>query len=223
MNFRFCARSAAVRRCSAHSCRATQKLGVMLLALGAALPFAAFAHEGEDHGAPASPMTPAPGETRLAASGSGALFEAILKYRPFGPGEPVEVVAYLLSLETNRPVSHATVSASLSEGDQSATVAFAPKPGGPVGAYHAVVTPKTAAPMSWLFDVTADGNSDLIAITGFRARSPESGPGVEGVARAGQSSAATPQSVLGMGVIGALGLVVAFIAGRLTARKAVSA
>lgn len=211
-----------MNRALSHPARASLPLMMLLLALSTALSFTTIAHEGEDHGTPVAVATAETNGLFLSSSDSGSLFEAILKYHPFNPGEGVEVMVYLLSLEANRPISNATVSASLSEGSQSATVIFVPKPGGPVGAYQATVTPKTAAPMSWLFDVTADGNADLIAITGFQARSPESSAGVESIPHTSPPSSKTPWPVLGIGAIGVLALVAAFIAGRLTARKAVS-
>ena len=215
----FFTRSVTVNRCPPH--RTILWLAVLLLTFGAAWPVPVPAHEGEDHGAPGSGTVAAPGETLLAASGSGSLFEAILKYRPFVRGETVAVTLYLVSAETNRPLADATVNATLSEGDRSTAVAFAPKPGGPVGAYSATLAPATAAPMSWLFEVTADGESDLIGVTGFQARPPKAHPAVGETALQGDGIAPPRWAVLI--AIGALLLVVAFAAGRLTARGRASA
>jgi len=152
----------------------------LLSVFSAGLPFPIFAHEGEDHGAPQPVAVAVPGETLLAASGSGSLFEAVLKYRPFAPKETVAVTLYLVSAETNRPIADATISANLSEGDRSTAVAFTPKPGGPAGAYRpggpagaysATVTAESVAPMSWLLDVTVGSESDLIGVTNFQASS----------------------------------------------------
>ena len=170
------ARSMAANRCLTH--RATVLLAALLFAVAAALPFPIPAHEGEDHGAPQPVTVAAPGEKLLVASGGGSVFEAVLKYRPFVRGEAVAVTLYLVSAETNRPLADASVNATLSEGDRSTAVAFAPKPGGPFGAYSATVTAETAAPMSWLFEVTADGESDLIGVTGFQARPLKAHPAV---------------------------------------------
>lgn len=213
------ARSVTVNRCPPH--RAILWLAVLLLALGAALPVPAPAHEGEDHGAPEPVTVAASGETLLAASGSGSLFEAVLKHRPFAPGETVAVTLYLVSAETNRPIADAAISASLSEGDRSTAVAFAPKSGGPVGAYSATVTAETAAPMSWLLDVTAGSDSDLIGIAGFQASRPEpaSPAGESAPRRDGKTFLGLAMWVAG----GALSLTIAFVAGRATARKRVSA
>lgn len=213
------ARSRVPNRCLTH--RATVLLAALLFAFAAALAFPVPAHEGEDHGAPEPVTVAAPGETLLAASGSGSLFEAVLKYRPFVRGETVAVTLYLVSAETNRPLADATVNATLSEGDRSTAVAFAPKPGGPVGAYSATLAPATAAPMSWLFEVTADGESDLIGVTGFQARPPKAHPAVGETALQGDGIAPPRWAVLI--AIGALLLVVAFAAGRLTARGRASA
>ncbi len=216
----FFTRSVTVNRCPPH--RAILWLAVMLLALGAAWPVPVPAHEGEDHGAPGSVTVAAPGETLLAASGSGSLFEAILKYRPFVRGETVAVTLYLVSAETNRPLADADVSATLSEGDRSTAVAFATKPGGPVGAYSATVTAATAAPMSWLFDVTAGAESDLIGVTGFQASSLQSDPAPNKKTSPLREGAVLPPLTVLMPV-GALLLIAAFAAGRATARKGVSA
>lgn len=203
--------------------RAALLFAALLLAFSAGLPLPAFAHEGEDHGAPQPVTVAASGETLLAASGSGSLFEAVLKYRPFTPGEMVAVTLYLVSAETNRPLADATVGATLSEGDRSTTVAFAPKPGGPVGAYSATLTPAPAEPMSWLFDVTAGTDSDLIGVTGFQAsRLPHSDSTVGKILSHGRWDV-SPQHLAALAGGGVLLLIAAFAAGRATARKRVSA
>jgi hypothetical protein len=203
--------------------RATLPFAVLLLVFSAGLSFPAFAHEGEDHGAPQPVTVAASGETLLAASGSGSLFEAVLKYRPFTPGETVAVTLYLVSAETNRPLADAAISASLSEGDRSTAIAFAPKSGGPVGAYSATLTPATAEPMSWLFDVTAGSDSDLIGITGFQAsRLPHSDSTVGKISSHGRWEV-SPQHLAALAGGGVLLLVAAFAAGRLTARGRASA
>ncbi len=193
----------------------------LLLALSAALPLPSSAHEGEDHEAPEPVAVAAPGATLLAVSGAGTLFEAVLKYRPFARGEAVAVTLYLVSAETNRPIVDATVGATLSEGDRSSAVAFAPKPGGPAGAYNATVTAETAAPMSWLFDVTAGDESDLIGVTGFQAGLPEAVAPPGGAARHADRPAFFPPAP--WVAVGTLSLVIAFMAGRATARKRISA
>jgi hypothetical protein len=210
-----------VNRCLAH--RATLPFAALLLVFSAGLPFPAFAHEGEDHGAPQPVTVAASGETLLAASGSGSLFEAVLKYRPFTPGETVAVTLYLVSAETNRPLADAAISASLSEGDRSTAIAFAPKSGGPVGAYSATLTPATAEPMSWLLDVTAGTESDLIGVTGFQAsRLPHSDSTVGKISSHGRWEV-SPQHLAALAGGGVLLLVAAFAAGRLTARGRASA
>ena len=177
------------------------------------------AHEGEDHGTP-EPVVSIPGEALLAASGGGAVFDAVLKYRPFAKGEQVALALYLVSSETNRPVGDATVSASLSEGDKSTTVAFQPKADGPAGLYIATVTPKSDTTMSWLFDVAAGSDSDLIAIGGFKAGGKPPG---EAVGTAAPHAHDGPPGVAVFVSLSALLAIAAFAAGRFTARKGVSA
>lgn len=222
MNACFFTHGVTVNRCLTHSRRATPWLAALLLAFGVALPLPAPAHEGEDHSASQPVTVSAPGETLVAASSSGALFEAVLKYRPFVQGQSVDVTLYLVSVETNRPMAGATVSASLSEGDRSTNIAFAPQPGGPVGAYSATLTPATAAPMSWLFDVTAGGDSDLIGVTGFRASPLQADPALNQKTTPHREGTA-PLPLTALLPVGALLLVAAFAAGRATARKGVSA
>jgi len=200
-------------------CLSLTRKAALLLTLSAGWPFPALAHEGEDHGTPEPVRVSVPGETLLAVSGNGSLFDAILKYRPFASGETVALTLYLVAAETNRPMANAMVSASLSEGDQTLTVPFTPKPGGPVGAYSATLTPPTAAPMSWLLEVTADGESDLIGVTGFHARPLNAHPAVGETSLQGDGIAPPRRAVLI--AVGALLLVVAFVAGRMTARKEV--
>lgn len=201
--------------------RAAPWLAALLIACAAARSFPALAHEGEDHGGSGPAAVSMPGNALLATSAAGALFEAVLKYPPFAPGETVSVTLYLVSVETNRPVADATVGASLSEGDQSVTVAFAPKSGGPGGVYSAAVTPATTAPMSWLFDVTAGDDTDLIGLTGFQASPPPSNPAVGNPSlRRDGTASLRPAALAG---VGAVLLIAAFVAGRLTARKGAAA
>jgi hypothetical protein len=186
------------------------------------MPFSSgWAHEGEDHGAPVAVSVVGSGEMLLATSGGGAVFEAVLKYPPFAPGETVTVNLYLVSIDSNRPIVDATVNASLSEGDQSTAVAFSPKPGGPVGAYSATVAPKSAAPMSWLFDITAGSESDLIGVTGFQASTPLAGMAA-GQATAPHQSPPLPRALALWAGVGVLMLGIAFAAGRATAPKRAS-
>lgn len=192
-------------------------LTAMLLAFGVIPPLPAAAHEGEDHGAPEPVVAATPTGTLIALSGGGALFDAVLKHRPFAPGETVELTLYLVWAETNRPVADAVINASLSEGEKSTPVSFAPQPGGPTGAYRAAIHPATAAPLSWLFDVTADQDVDLIAVTGFQASPLKANPAISNIQPRRAWAALPPPAVLA--VTGVLLLVAAFVAGRMTARK----
>lgn len=192
-------------------------LAVILLAFGAMLPFSAAAHEGEDHGAPEPVVVSTATETLIALSGGGSQFDAVLKHRPFAPGETVELTLYLVAAETNRPIADAVISASLSEGETSTTVSLAPKPGGPTGAYRALINPKTAALMS----LTVGDQLDLIGITGFQA-SPLKADHPAGKIQPHRDWIALPQPAV-LVVIGVLLLVVGFVAGRRTLRKGISA
>ncbi len=196
-------------------------LAVMLLAFGAMLPFPAAAHEGEDHGASEPVVVSTATETLIALSGGGSQFDAVLKHRPFAPGETVELALYLVAAETNRPIADAVISASLSQGETSTTVSFTPKPGGPTGAYRAVINPKTAAPMSWLFDVMVGDQLDLIGVTGFQS-SPLKADHPAGKIQPQRDWTALPQPAV-LVVIGVLLLVVGFVAGRRTLHKGISA
>lgn len=178
------------------------------------------AHEGEDHGTP-EPVVAVPGEALLSATGAGAAFDAVLKYRPFARGEQVALALYLVSSETNRPVGDATVNANLSDGDKSTTIAFQPKAGGPVGLYSATVTPESDVAMSWLFDVSAGSESDLIAISGFKAGAKPLGKEVGDVA-APHTHDGPPQIAIFIS-LSALLAIGAFAAGRISARKGVPA
>lgn len=178
------------------------------------------AHEGEDHGTP-EPVVAMPGEALLAAVGEGAAFDAILKYRPFEKGEQVAITLYLASSETNRPVSDASISGSLSDGENTTTIAFRAKEGGPPGAYSATATPGSDSAMSWLFDITAGSDSDLIAISGFKAGTNLSAPTVG--ATHSHAHASSPPLIAVLVSLGVLLATAAFVAGRVTARKVVSA
>lgn len=178
------------------------------------------AHEGEDHGTP-EPVVAAPGEALLSAAGAGAAFDAVLKYRPFEKGGQVALTLYLASSETNRPVGGASISGSLSDGENNTTIAFRAKEGGPPGAYSATATPGSDSAMSWLFDITAGSESDLIAISGFKAGANLSAPAVGATHSHAHASSPPPIAVLVS--LGVLLATAAFVAGRATARKVVSA
>jgi len=61
------------------------------------------------------------------------------------------VTLYLISAETIARLPMPSSAPVCPKGDRSTAVAFAPKSGGPVGAYSRTLTPATAEPMSWLF------------------------------------------------------------------------
>ncbi len=185
---------------------------VVLASIGLMGPLSA--HEGEDHGTP-EPVVAAPGETLLSASGSGLAFDAVLKYPPFSKGATVPLTLYVVSSETNRAVEGATVSASFSEGETSATVDFLPKSDGPSGAYTATVTSSSEQPASWLFDVAAGDDADLIAIGGFQPTPVSDAPEAEAAHDHGDG----PPRLAVMISIGSLLVIGAFALGRMTGGK----
>lgn len=198
--------------------RQRSPIAASLLALLCLLTVPVHAHEGEDHGTP-EPVVAVPGTPLVGIGGSGSLFDAVLKYRPFAKGENVDVTLYLVSSETNRPIAGAAVAASLSEGDDSTSVEFRPAEGGPAGAYAATVSPGTDEAMSWLFEVTAGDDYDLIGVTGFRAsehvQATQDAPH--------HDHAPVSRSVAVAASLGVLLAAAAFAAGRVTARKGVPA
>ncbi|MBI5154804.1 hypothetical protein HZA57_06165 [Candidatus Poribacteria bacterium] len=190
-------------------------VGQLILAL-CILTTRVSAHEGEDHGAPA--LATSAGESRFqSVSGTGTAFEAVLKYEPFVPGSSVPLTLYVLSLDSNRPVSEASITGTLSSGDLSADVEF--KPGTSAGAYTAAAAPGGSGPWSWLFDITADGGSDLIGVSGFAA---DASLGTEPPGTAGAASRSNlfpfPSPVAAVAA-GALLLVAGFGIGRATAKR----
>ncbi|CAN5498889.1 hypothetical protein BH09SUM1_BH09SUM1_00840 [soil metagenome] len=172
------------------------------------------AHEGEDHGTP-EPVVASPGQTMLSASGSGLAFDAVLKYLPFSTGDKVPLIIYLVSSETNRAIEGATVSASFSDGENSATVNFLPKGDGPSGAYSATVTSTSEQPASWLFDVSAGDDDDLIAIGGFQPTPVFDTPKADVL----DDHGGAPSRLAVLISIGSLLVIGAFATGRLTAGK----
>jgi len=191
-------------------------VSALAAAIGVLMPLAAWSHDGEDHGAVAAPVG-APGDAFVAVDGRGESFEGVLKFKPFDKGEKVDLVFYLLSLENNRAVAEAKVSATLSEGASSTEVAFVPKQGGPLGAYTATVTVADDKTRSWLFDVTAGDTSDLIAVGGFQAEEAVEEPhAVDGGLGQPAMSPAAFSATLGAAILLA-GASFAF--GRMTARR----
>lgn len=192
---------------------------LMVFGLTTLTPFEGHAHDGVDHGTP-EPVLPSSGHTLMAATGSGSSFEGILKYKPFIKGDKVELTLYLVSMESNRPITGATVSGSLSEGDKSTAVAFQSKANGPAGAYAATAIPSSDATMSWLFDVSAGSDSELIAIGGFKSGGAISN---NTTASAMHTNSDAPPAIAVIASVGTLLVIGAFAAGRFSARKAVLA
>lgn len=191
--------------------RATFIVSAMMLGFGAAP-----AHEGHDDAEP--PMTQFPSQHLHSVSGGGLAFEAVMKYAPFEPGSAAELRMYLLSTADNRPVDGATIKGTLSEGASSQDVTFTPAVGGLPGSYTAEVTPSGGGPWSWLLDVTAGRQNDLIAVTGFTAGDAPGGGVTESQATLGYAPAVPPGNLLITGIAVAA-LVLGFGAGRLTARR----
>lgn len=122
-----------------------------------ALPSAALAHGGEDHGAPAAPAPGVTDKTGFAAEGTA--FQAVLS--PAGD----KSVLYLADADSNTPVSGASIDAE-ADGWQGKAMATR-EPGVYELAWQA---PETGADLSLM--VSAGGNDDLILIpvTGRRAK-----------------------------------------------------
>lgn len=111
-----------------------------------------------------------------ALSGHGENFEIVLKYFTFKPGNDISLVAYVLDKATNEPIKGATLSGSLSNGNESASVVFKETPKQLPGAYDGKVRVLTDKPYSWLFDVSLGEKSDLVAIDGFKAGEDSKSP-----------------------------------------------
>lgn len=187
---------------------------ILVLAVGSHSDLGA--HGDEDHGGGEEPMAQATGESMRTLSGQGLAFDAVLKYPPFAPGEKVPLTLYVVSHETNRPITGATIEASLSEGDSARTIEFFPAEKGREGVYSAIAMPASNASMSWLFDISTETELDLIPMSGFKAGKDK----VATQAAEGHHDDATETTPMLAILIslGALLTIGAFAAGRLSAR-----
>lgn len=176
----------------------------------------AVAHEGEDHGTP-EPVVSSQGPARISAYGNGTAFDVVLKYAPFAVGETADVTLYVVSMETNRPIDGAIISANLSDGTSSTDVKFAPAAGGPIGAYSASTNVTSPNSISWLFDIETQSDTDLIAVEGFQAKPLE--PTSNDAMASAHSPSATPPPVAVFASIATLLMIGAFAAGRVLTQK----
>ena len=78
---------------------------LLILLLGLLLSAAAYAHGGEDHGAPKA-STPA-GATSFSVAALSEQFEVLLRYEPLEGGQPADLRLFLSDYATNAPIKGA--------------------------------------------------------------------------------------------------------------------
>lgn len=122
----------------------------------------AFAHGGEDHGAPAARTAQAT-ERRVAESQTET-FEAVVKYEAAPAGDPLPIDLFLTDYATNAPVEGATIRVSIP--DLKLEVDATPSSTAP-GLYQLVATPGRSGTHSAIASITHRGTSDLLLFDGL--------------------------------------------------------
>lgn len=136
------------------------RAGILLLALSCAAP-PAFAHGGEDHGAP-EPARGAVIGTTHAGSGETATFSVVVKYPAAPASGPLAVRVYVADTDSSAPVPEATVRLEL-KGD--ITVDEEAKATGSPGIYEASIpAPPNGAHADGIVSVQTKAAFDLVTL-----------------------------------------------------------
>jgi hypothetical protein len=122
------------------------------------------AHEGEQHSGPTVPTTK--NEALLSIAGSGETFELTITYPLFKTGQKVPLRIFLANLETNKPISNATLSLTLT--GSGAEVPIAPTPTNRPGEYHADIQLRSNSSYSFLVEVSVGDSADFFSIDGLK-------------------------------------------------------
>lgn len=135
-------------------------------------PHLAGAHEGEEHAGPEVAAGVLDSSGRLSVSGSGDAFDLTILYQRFKPGESVELNIFLADLETNRPVSNAEMTLTLTGPDTDQAISPVPVADS-AGEYRAEVEISVDADYSFLVEVSTEDSFDLFSVDGFAPPPPE--------------------------------------------------
>ena len=123
-----------------------------------------WAHGGEDHSTDQSAWQSTEGSFSI--SGSGDVYELTVVYYAFEKGETVRLRLFVANVETNRPVSDATLSLTLTGPALDLELTPMPVEASP-GVYGAEVTIPEDADYSFLVEISTSDEFDLFSIDGF--------------------------------------------------------
>lgn len=148
-------------------CLLTALLGISLLVFTEP----ALAHGDEDHSTPTaiSPTTEDRGPVSI--SGIGETFDLTIIYPFFSPGETVDLKVYLANLETNKPISNADITLTLTGPETDVSITPVPVADSP-GEYGAVTSVSDYADYSFAVEVSTEDAFDLFFVDGFRPPQP---------------------------------------------------
>lgn len=193
-----------------------KKLAHILCVLTLVVPAVSYGHgEGADHAHDAPDLnTPAPvatGSPSLTAHGNH--FDLTIAYEEFHEGERGALDVYLADWQSNLPVAGADIELNISgekfRGDVVVVETNEP------GRYRAQVEVPSAGSYSFLADVSYDGRSDLMSMSGFATT--EHGHGHEGVSGGALAFGKyVPYLITGVAVIAGL---IGFAFGAFVARR----
>lgn len=139
----------------------------------------ALAHGDEDHSTPTdiSPTTEDRGPVSI--SGIGETFDLTIIYPFFSPGETVYLKIYLANLETNKPISNADITLTLTGPETEVSITPVPVADSP-GEYQAETSVSDYADYSFAVEISTEDAFDLFFVEGFRPPQPlEEVEGVE--------------------------------------------
>lgn len=131
------------------------------------LTFSTFvwAHGGEDHSSE-QVVSSQPTQDNFSLSGFGEVYEMTVAYKAFEVGDTVALRLFVANLETNKPVSDAELSLTLTGPDVDLGFIPTPVESSP-GEYAIEVSIPQDADYSFLVEITTSEEFDLFSIDGF--------------------------------------------------------
>lgn len=133
----------------------------------------AFAHGGEDHGAP--PPPPSGGDTGIrAVSASTSAVELVARWPASKAGTPIAMRVLISDFDTNAPIEGAEVTLDVSEPKGTTLPSVTLKPTGSPGIYEANVTPRLDDIHAASVTIVAGELVDVVALSALSFGPPTS-------------------------------------------------
>lgn len=146
----------------------TQAFFLFTLALLSSSP-QVWAHAGEDHSDGQTTQQTTQGNFSI--SGSGEVYELTVAYKVFEKGENVALRLFVANVETNKPVSDATLKLTLTGPQLDLELSPAPVEASP-GEYGVEVSVPEDADYSFLVEISTSEEFDLFSVDGFSPPPP---------------------------------------------------